>query len=478
VVHFHGGLVAKADGKNIAQALYESCYGGGSAFPVFFVWESGIKHTLLQSLPRIFAETIFRELVERVAQFAVGKIDQQARRQVSGARGEIPFKPISRYDVLAEMARANTGGEPFADKDPAVIPPGETLEPEEEKAFYHKLATDGELMKQAGQIVNWVRSSPEAAAQPGVRTRCGTIQGSVSTLMSAEVLAEIPMPANTSNRSFSAVALMSRIALGGVRVLKHVIERFSRRRDHGVHATIVEEILREFYLGNIGRAVWQTMKQQSQLAFGTDKDQYGGSAFLEHLRVAYHKGPSPKRVVLVGHSAGAVYLCEFLRAANELLHPDARFDVVLLAPACDFKLLANTLNRYKERIAHCRLFGMCDELERAEFLLDLPQFDGVPLIKHFYPGSLLYLVSGLFEDTADNPLVGMQRSFTNKAAYDAESADYIADVAKYLTTFPQSFVWSKENRGPGLASESTHHGDFDNDPATLQSLAHIVEKGF
>jgi hypothetical protein len=36
-------------------------------------------------------------------------------------------------------------------------------------------------------------------------------------------------------------------------------------------------------------------------------------------------------------------------------------------------------------------------------------------------------------------------------------------------------VWSKaEGAGAGLNSDSQHHGDFDNDEPTLQSLVEII----
>ena len=39
-------------------------------------------------------------------------------------------------------------------------------------------------------------------------------------------------------------------------------------------------------------------------------------------------------------------------------------------------------------------------------------------------------------------------------------------------------VWSISALGDGLNSTSRKHGDFDNDVATLASLAHVIEHGF
>ncbi len=38
-------------------------------------------------------------------------------------------------------------------------------------------------------------------------------------------------------------------------------------------------------------------------------------------------------------------------------------------------------------------------------------------------------------------------------------------------------VWSTQDRGPGLASAATDHGGFDDDPATLASVAHFAGLG-
>lgn len=42
-----------------------------------------------------------------------------------------------------------------------------------------------------------------------------------------------------------------------------VIRRHVRGRDHGFYPTVVEELLRELYLANLGAWVWDQMKEKA-----------------------------------------------------------------------------------------------------------------------------------------------------------------------------------------------------------------------
>src|SRR2546427_9197331 len=98
------------------------------------------------------------------------------------------------------------------------------------------------------------------------------------------------------------------------------------------------------------------MKQENADAFGVDGNVYGGTAFLDGLQRLW-TGNARARIVLVGHSTGAVYICHLLRHADARLPADVRFDIVFLAPGCTFPLLADTLAQHAGRIANVRLFG-------------------------------------------------------------------------------------------------------------------------
>ena len=201
------------------------------------------------------------------------------------------------------------------------------------------------------------------------------------------------------------------------------------------------------------------MKKDTADAFGADGQTFGGTALLEEL--ASRTWASPP--VLVGHSTGAVYICNLLEHADAALPPEQTFDVVLLAPACDFRLMDETLALHGDRIARLRIFCMLDERERADRLVAV-----------VYPRSLLYFVSGALEAEPDWPLLGMQRFHGSDGPFSAAAFPEIDRVRRRLAERPDSEVWSVANGGDGLASGAVHHGDFDNDQATLASLQHFV----
>src|SRR5688572_20725023 len=96
---------------------------------------------------------------------------------------------------------------------------------------------------------------------------------------------------------------------------------------------------------------------------------------------------------------------------------------------------------------------MQDAVERAEWLLE-----GVPLAERFYPGSLLYFVSGVLEDQRDKPIVGMQRFYTGTFR---ELYPEVDQVAHFLDESAAHAVWSKVSGGEGLSSGSLTHGGFE-----------------
>ena len=52
VFHFHGGLVSEASGRETAGRLFP-VYEDAGAFPVFYVWESGLLEILRNNIAEI-----------------------------------------------------------------------------------------------------------------------------------------------------------------------------------------------------------------------------------------------------------------------------------------------------------------------------------------------------------------------------------------------------------------------------------------
>ncbi len=57
ILYFHGGLVSRKAGLEIAERLTPLCLGGGH--PVFYVWESGAWETIRNNLLELAVEPVF-----------------------------------------------------------------------------------------------------------------------------------------------------------------------------------------------------------------------------------------------------------------------------------------------------------------------------------------------------------------------------------------------------------------------------------
>jgi hypothetical protein len=436
VIHFHGGLVNESGAEQIAERLLP-IYQGAGGYPLFVIWQAGLGETLKNNWQEIVKEDVFSILVERVLQFTIGKLDQAPGEK--GVEVELP----SRFAIEDEIQLKQAVGEtPFGEREAETTGLDTVLTPIEQEQFETLLKDDATLAHAAFKLNR--KGAPELNP---------TIQ---SGLDKAHV-AEAP----------SEKALISTVALvaAGVRILARVLNRFATNRDHGIYTTVVEEVARDLKGDLIGGTVWKHMKKDTADSFEGPTDTHGGTALLQEVGQHWEAGHKP-RIVLVGHSAGAVYICYLLQKAAKMLPVDIRFQVVFLAPACSFQLLDQALAISVNRIATFRSFGMEDEIEKRDGILP-------PL----YLRSLLYFVSGLVEEAVDLPLVGMKRYHTRTLPFDATAFPEIIRVRDRLAAFAEPWTWSESLAGPGLSTVARRHGDFDNDPTTLESVAHLIKQG-
>lgn len=459
VVHFHGGLVNYASGMSTAEALYREYLEAG-AYPIFFVWESGLIETITNNLDDIRQEKLFKLLWKRLANIVLRKMGQSGAQR---SAGELP--PVDDAAVQAAIDGATEAEElqPLLDTEPEIDRTVTELTDFERLALETELEMDPELTIAIEEVSNGLRTPAEVAAD--LSSRSATVQGSTTTLMdprALDLLVDRPDPAA---RGLISTARMIKAA---VAVAAHVISRFVRDRDHGFHATLVEEILRELYLANVGQLVWSQMKKDTADSFGDDQATHGGTAFLTALRDAIGSNPPP-RITLVGHSAGAVYISEFLEKAASLLPASAKFGIVFEAPASTFEKTSATLRRHASMIDGFRMFTMDDGREQGDRL--------VPVL---YPHSLLYFISGVVEAGEDTPIMGMERYY-DAARYPDGSFPQITEARDFVGAQGDRAAWSVTSPGapPGRQTTAVKHGDFDDeDPATLASVREIIRQGF
>jgi len=203
-----------------------------------------------------------------------------------------------------------------------------------------------------------------------------------------------------------------------------------------------------------GRALWREMKSDAALAFRGRRSP-GAQTLEAFLNAFAAKGVEPKQIHLVGHSTGAIlhaHLVTALAALSRKLRIDS---VSLLAPAIHMDLFRQAF------VPHLKAGGFGLNVMNVYNLTDrLEQDDNVGKV---YRKSLLYLVSRAFEEQTDPPapILGMQKY----------SGEFEKHRSKRLNFYYSNGIASSRDR-----TNSSSHGGFDNDPATMNDVLKAVLK--
>ena len=469
VIHFHGGLVDRAAGLEIAKKLTPVYEAAGSS-PVFFVWESGLLEVLRNNITEIAGEDFFKILLKHVTQFVVGKVTADSGKAISNL-----FLPTD-LDVYSELATRNAGEEPYDDLSPNEVAP---LTDDDIQAFSDTLSRDTDFRATVDAIADSVVPETRDVSRDIIVRR----QTSARSLISPDIVAQLQTDVESA-RSEGARGLVSAAFL-----IKHAIDVFSRvilrsRRgsDHGIYPTIVEEILREFYLANVGLEIWKAMKLETVETFRSGTKPRGGYYFAVKLVELLKDTSNQPCLTLVGHSTGAVFIVNMLKHLDELRNTTKALpadfairNVIFLAPACTYDLFSTVITAPYQASGgplyqNFRTFGMLDSSECADVI-----------VPYVYTRSLLYFVSGVLEvdqtgeSSPDIPILGMERFYRNGKVY---SQSAVSDVRAWIDSDKKRVVWSPTgSAAAGLGSAAVHHGDFDDDLVTLESVKTIIRAG-
>jgi hypothetical protein len=483
---FHGGLVDKASGQQGAANEFEKYKD--VVFPLFFIWESGIREVLVHHLPLIFAETIFGRIVDHATDLLTSKLSQ-----AQGAQ----HRKGTALDVKLDLA----------DTTPEKL----VLTSADIDAFMLAIKNDEQIQHEAVAIA---RSSNSVEALMPTTTISGALQLSPRTYMSPEVVSAVRGAyAQASRRNLGtaekldalpfdlggAIEAAGVIAKAAEPVVINCVKRLVAQRHHGVPCTIVEEVLRALYLANTGSSIWEEMKRETEDAFGADSAMYGGTAVVEELCAQLKQKPGTP-VTLVGHSTGAIYIGNFLRHVDIALRAQGdtttMFDVILMAPASTMDFYAAN---YASRVRGIRIFQMNDATEQQDHLMSKDVGPTDPsILGKVYPRSLLYLVSGVCEyfegeegsgphafDADDMPILGMDRFYAQSSIFTP--GDY-PSVGQARTQFavapptePTKYVRVLSPTAPtpddGYRSTALKHGNFPGDCPTMNSIRVCFKHG-
>jgi hypothetical protein len=432
VVHFHGGLVSRASAHSSAATLLP-VYSNPDTQALFMIWNSDLKTTLKDNLTEIAAESIFWTIVSRIHALLRWKEEMDAAPS-RGARGRPSVSP--RFSGTIQPKRIQQAAQAHA--TPERLKP---LSSAEEREARELLMRDPILRRQVQQIT---------PARKGAR---GTSGGGRKTRMSPSIVRKLQADQRPGARSVTVSPfLIKKIIL----TLIAVVRRLRKHTDHGVYVTIIEEVLRSFYVASVGRAVWKSMKGAITRSFESDASRFGGTALVESLK----SWATPDRnLLLVGHSAGSIYILE-LAAKLARAIPQIKVEVVFMAPACTMDLMGQHHSAFEQVVSRCRIYSLSDPLEHGYF--------EVPII---YRASLLYLISGILEDRADTAVLGMQRYFSGKKPYTD------ALYRKIAALFHDRVCYSLSSIPAQLFCTSQRHGGFDENLDMQQSLRDISLHG-
>ena len=193
-----------------------------------------------------------------------------------------------------------------------------------------------------------------------------------------------------------------------------------------------------------GLRVWNNMKLSAQAASAAGG---GARVVIDLAEKFFEANANDAEVHACGHSAGAIFHSFFLPPLVKAGVPVASLS--LLAPAVNIPTFKSALLPLAGKgIGTMTMLTMHREFERAD--------TAGP-----YPKSLLYFVHHSFEDPDETPILGLEESLT---ADDA--------VMKLFSSASNEIVFSVTPAGASKrsSSRSIHHGDFDNDGPTMNSV--------
>ncbi len=461
LLHLHGGLVDETAGSDGATRLSgtgpKTWNCGPEWTQLYVVWRTGALQEVLDHWKELATDDrLYRAVVRKLIGFVARRLGLPG----TVGRGPGPVD-LSDDEIERRLLGLADSQRPFADVDDLLdeVPPAgdarAALWPSQGNGelmvdFEAELAADDEFQLAAAQVDEAV-NVPSGARGParGVDLAVGAKS---LTRLDAAIRAELePRPIDGVDGRRGVVSASAFLLTHAGKVALRCFRRFRSGRDHGLHATVVEEVCREFYGDLIGAKVWGFMVGDAGRHFGNGG--FGGS-LVDILRTS-----TPDTIVVTAHSAGSIWASHLLLALAEAGIP-ARVRLFLLAPAVRQDLFAKAIDSAGHLVERCRMITMTDHAERRDPVLGTD-------LGYIYPSSLLYLVSGMFEEQGktaypDAPLVGLQR-FSGATWLTAEEAGPASRIASFFQAPDRGIVSAPT---PGVA-EASSHGAFDDDPATL-----------
>jgi hypothetical protein len=471
LLHFHGGLIDDAAGRGIAERLSHNRPGLGAGFTLdaywnqaYLVWHTGAFETLKTNwLHLLRDDRLYNVVLKKLLSFVAGKLGIPSE----DGRAAISALNLSEDEIVRRMKGNGDQRAPFADVDikidretsdgrGPVIPI--QSDARLSQLFQEQLVKDPEFNRAVAEIDSAANADAigRGPMPPADLAKAKAAYERLSANVRKPI--EDAKPREPDGR-FSAVSVGAFLLEHAGKIAYRAFKRFRSQRDHGFHATLVEELARELYGDLIGAKVWGEMVQDAA-------DHFAPGGFGTALLAKLEAQPNLK-LVITAHSAGSIVVAQLLNAIHTS-GAKLSFDLVLLAPAVRLDLFASAIEAAGDHVKSCRMYTMDDLSERRDPVLG-EKFGFV------YPSSLLYAVSGLFEEAdndafVDAPILGMQR-FVDAGWLTGD--DQIA-AAKTVSTFFKNLGHSIVYSPLANVTEAKGHGEFDSKPIILKTVSDFI----
>jgi hypothetical protein len=428
LIHVHGGLVNEASGLATADAMAR--HYGETARSIGLVWETGIWETVGQTLADVTQTRVFKKTLSWIIAKAMPGLGAG-----DGARGH----GVDVTDASDIEARLDTE--------------------DDIEALDRALAKKVDEAAEAG-----ARGSDDfSATEEELAEKFEFDIDELKVLLDSGAPGSEPI-LDQSEQGGQARGTGAGVALFLARVVIRVIGRYLEGTHHDPLPTAVEELLRAAYLAKIGGFAWSEMKDKAATMWrddrpAPDKTARVGVYILRHLETLQAARPEVT-IDLVGHSAGSIVICAMLDAIRTQARAIKLRNVLFLAPAVRLDTFRDAIPD-SPAFTRFRLFTMTDAAEKADRLVGV-----------LYPRSLLFLVSGLFEDRPGTALAGLARHITARTSAANDAFDQVRSwlgEQDRLVLSP-----SADGVAEGLRCRALKHGDFDNEPETLASLRYLA----
>jgi hypothetical protein len=305
LLFLHGGLVDREHGEETATRLSTAGPHGLNApadwEQIYVVWRTGALETIRMNWGDLATnDRLYRALLRRLLSFLVGKlqVSDGSGRSASAAVALTPAEIDARLsgasdqpfaDIDAALARGRLAGRGAAVEDvPDVFLAGE---------FTAELQRDPDFTAAVDDIdaaLNPARPEARGAGGPGDAAAGVQSLRRLDPDVQAELKAAVP-PTVEGRFVVTSAMLIKQLLEHGAAIVLRIVGRYRSGSEHGIQATIVEELARELYGDLVGATIWGMMKKGRPRSLCSRASRLGALGRLHRGRRAKDRGHRAQR---------------------------------------------------------------------------------------------------------------------------------------------------------------------------------------